>query len=214
MTDSFRDLADINKPDSGWEALPVFDPQTGNCRPITVEDIHQRLCKLELNKNVPQQVRTHFDTTRNLLLYSWFVRAFIPVADWHACACLELAMKTKTGGKIRYLPNLIRYAIDQGWIKNEAFSRWRAGKDVFEDNLQWQRQLYEDLGIPFDPPNGGAFGWDYVSVLLEFLRSVRNEYAHGSTAFYGGAVSLNVVVEFINQLFPDDSDSKQSNDGV
>lgn len=209
MADSFRNLANMLEPDPYWAAVPGLDPQTLEPKTTTLEDIHRALCEIHLDETVPAQVQIHFDTTRNLALYSWFVRNFIQVADWHACASLELALKTKTKGKIGYLPNLIRHAIDNGWIKNEGFSDWQRQKAIFEQQLPHWQQLHEAMGQPFDPPNGGEFAWDYVSILLKLLPTMRNEYAHGSTMLYPGTVNLRVVAEFINQLFPSGNPKKK-----
>jgi len=214
MTEGFRELSQITEPDSGWTVHGVFDPQSGEFRSITLDDIYRPLSVLNLNKSVPVEVQAHFDTTRNLALYAWYVRRFIPVADWHACASLELALKIKTDGKIRGLFNLIRHAIAQGWVKNEGFSQWQAIRERSEGQLELHRRLFEHLGRPFHPPNGGAFQWDYVSLLLDSIPYMRNEYAHGSPMFYPGTMNLREVAEFINQLFPDDNDSEEGNHGL
>lgn len=204
MPDSFRQLDTLTEPDPRWASFRVFDPGIRGLRPMTIEDIHRQLGGLDLRETVPDQVRCHFDRTRNLALYSWFVYAFIPVADWHACATLELALKIKTGCKRCGLRKLIERAIREQWVRNEGFSRWRQQRESFEQHLLSQRHICTDIGIPFDPPNAGTFQWDYVSMLLKSLPVLRNEYAHGSAMLYPGALNLGIVAEFINQLFIED----------
>lgn len=44
--------------------------------------------------------------------------------------------------------------------------------------------------------------WDYVSVLIDFLPSLRNRYAHGSTDLHNQVLdSIRAVSEIINQLY-------------
>jgi len=78
-----------------------------------------------LNDTVPEKIREHFETTKNLLLYSWFVYRFIPVAEFHAATTLEYALKERTDGKIKGLYRLIDHAVSKGWVKNEGFSNWQ-----------------------------------------------------------------------------------------
>jgi len=61
-----------------------------------------------LNDTVPEKIREHFETTKNLLLYSWFVYRFIPVAEFHAATTLEYALKE---GGIRGRP--LKYWLPQ-----------------------------------------------------------------------------------------------------
>jgi len=134
MPDSFRKLSELTTPGRGYESWGVIDQDTGECRSIKIEEIYARLERLELHEGVPEEVHKHFDTSRNLYLYSWFVYRFISVAEWHASATLELALKIKTEGKIRFLPNLIEHAIENGWVKNEGFSVWQSAKERFKQN--------------------------------------------------------------------------------
>ena len=73
------------------------------------------------------------------------------------------------------LKRLIERAIEEKWVRNEDFSRWKEQKEAFEQQLQIQRQFHADVGIPYDPPNAGAFQWDYVSMLLKSLPIMRND---------------------------------------
>jgi hypothetical protein len=188
MPDTFQTLDDITKPDP-------------RCDHITIEKFHALLAELQLHAGVPEEVRTHFDTTRNLFLYSWFVYRFGRVAEWHACASLELALKIKTGGQIKGLHKLIEHVIAKGWVKNEGFSvRRRAKASHEQEKLLW-KGLLRATGRQDDRLENAQFDYDYLDVLTD-IPDIRNEYAHGSHVLYPGPyLHLKVISEFINQLF-------------
>src|SRR5262249_31064556 len=69
--DSFRDLARVFTVDPRYKSRAVLDPNTG-VRPMTIDDHWRDIDALVLHDGVPRLIRVHFDTARNLLLYSWF----------------------------------------------------------------------------------------------------------------------------------------------
>ncbi len=83
-----------------------------------------------LSKTVPDDVQSQFNTAKNVLLYTWFVYGFYPVAQFQALSTLELALQERIGeaaikkpyGKRRgSLKSYIEYAAKNNWIKNEDF---------------------------------------------------------------------------------------------
>jgi hypothetical protein len=204
MSDSFRKLCDLTKPDPRSEMWLVTDPNTGQFRSKKIEDLYSQIEKLVLHEGVPEKVRTHFETTRNLFLYSWFVWRFRAVAEWHSCATLELALKIKTKGKIKYLPKLIDYAIENGLVKNEGFSVWQSARERFEQNKITMKEFLRQMVLESKQSLDEEFNYDYMGILKESIRYIRNEYAHGSSKLgLGQYLSLQIVSEFINQLFMD-----------
>jgi hypothetical protein len=202
MADSFRKLCEICKPDTRSEHWAIIDPDMGKFRLIKIEDIYSQLEKIELHKGVPKQVRTHFDTTRNLLLYSWFVYRLMPVAEWHASASLELALKIKSNGKVKGLKKLIELAIENGWIKNERFSVWRSAKQSYEQRKVMMEEFFNKIKSESTQVHDGEFDYEYIEVLKNTIPPIRNVYAHGANFLHGGAyLHLEIVSEFINQLF-------------
>lgn len=202
MSDSFRKLCELTTADPRSEMWAVIDQNTGESRKIEIKDIHSQLDKLVLHEGVPEKVRTHFNTTRNLFLYSWFVWRFRAVALWHALATLELALKMKTEGKIKCLRKLIDHAIRNGWVKNENFSIWQSAKQDFEQQNMIMKELLTQAELESNPAHDDEFSYDYVEILRKGLPGIRNEYAHGSNMLGPGIyVHLLIVSEFINQLF-------------
>lgn len=208
MSDSFRKLCELTTPDRRSEMWGVIDPDTGEFRSIKIEDIHSRLEELELHEGVPEKVRTHFDTTRNLFLYAWFVWRFRAVAEWHASATLELALKIKTEGRVKYLPNLIDHAIRNGWVKNEGFSAWQSAKQRYEEQRIFMKEILLRAKSESNRADDDGFNYDYVEILSKGLPYLRNEYAHGSNMLGPGIYHhLLTVSEFINQLFEENKET-------
>lgn len=197
--DKLKKLSEINLPDPRSEMYSIYDEASGEYRSKTIEDHYAIVNTITLHSGVPEKIREHFETTKNLLLYSWFVYRFIPVAEFHAASTLEYALKHKTDGKIRGLYRLIDHAISQGWVKNEGFSVWQNSKRMNDE----QKRMYEELSkITQQEIEFHEEPFDYLEKLKESIPYIRNAYAHGSSMLYpGGYGKLKICAEFINQLF-------------
>lgn len=191
-------------------------------RPITVEDQHSEVTELNLHKDVPDDIRIQFETTKNLYLYAWFVYRFYPVAKHHAYACLELALRERfepemlaAGEKKREfgpgLKRLLTYAVKEGHLKDENFSVWqnrtemRAKQRIESEN--WEEAQRKGLNeITFDETQYEIKDvdrdHDYLSAILESLPWLRNSFAHGTTSLDNQALgTIKLVAEIINQIY-------------
>src|ERR1043165_3164160 len=70
---------------------------TGIVSETNLDSIYHVVERITVNHSAPESVRAHFETARNLLLYSWFVYSFNVVAIMQALASLEMAVRFKTG---------------------------------------------------------------------------------------------------------------------
>jgi hypothetical protein len=197
--DTLKKLAEITTPDPRSLMSEMSDEKTGRFRPKTIEDHYAVVNKIILHEGVPEKIREHFETTKNLLLYSWFVYRFMPVADFHAAVTLEYALKTKAEGKVRGLYNLIDHAIKNNWVRNEGFSVWRNKKRMVEE----QKRIYEELSkLTEHEVSFHEEPYDYLDVLKKAIPHIRNAYGHGESMLYPGVYGkLDICAEFINQLF-------------
>lgn len=184
---------------------------------LTIEGHHAAVSALILNTAVPENVRTQFETTKNLYLYAWFVYRFYPVAELHALTCLELALRARFGHEFKpreYGPGLcklLEHAITTGALKNENFDVWRRKTALRAED----RALYEllkrmdELGLDeaeFDEANvvikDEDCEDDYLGALLENVPKIRNHYGHGSSTLHNQVIgTLRIVREIINQLW-------------
>jgi hypothetical protein len=95
--EKLKPLDEICQPDVRYRNRVDLDHSTGIITDTTVESIYRRIEPIQLNENVPEDVRNHFEIARNLALYSWFVYSFNVVAAMQAYSSLEMALKRKTG---------------------------------------------------------------------------------------------------------------------
>lgn len=227
--DFLRSPENACKPDSRNESF-VRLTENGP-RPITIEDQHRSVVRLVLHDGVPEGICIQFETTKNLYLYSWFVYRFYPVAQHHAYTCLELALREcfeaamLVAGEPKRehgpgLKQLLTYAIEKGFLKNENFEVWRHRTQV---NAK-MRTMYEEieemrrLGLDQMELDESKVeikdvdrNHDYLTILLETIPYLRNHYAHGSKSLHIQVLAtVQVVAEIINQIFP----KKESMNGV
>jgi hypothetical protein len=154
-SDGFRALGQLAMADCRMQHFVVRQGHT--TRPIRQEDRYEAIGALALSEAVPQLVRVHYDTARNLFLYAWHVYRFHVVAEHQALASLELALRTafiergdldaegrlpssnagpsKQSSKPRrlYLRDLLLLASSKKLVVNEGFTR----------RIEWAQQLAE-----------------------------------------------------------------------
>lgn len=172
----------ICEPDPRNTNIVWRDKATGAFRPAKASDLHDAVAAFSLRSGVPEDILQHFETVKNLYLYSWFIYRFQPVAELESLACLEFALRERLAEEIRtgkikekMLRGLLKYAFENRLIKNEGFARWVKASDP---------------------------EWDLVASLEKALPEIRNEYAHGSYSLTPTALRIiELVYEIINQLF-------------
>jgi hypothetical protein len=226
MTEPKYDLEGLRPAEYVWEADPRntmlvrVDLTNGTSRPIELADHHEQISAYLLHAGVPQEIVLQFETARNVYLYAWFVYRFYPVAEHQCLACLELALRERLKEEIRTgkikekrptLYPLLKYAVDQGLVKNEGFSVWQNRgeinsrarvemekiREASEKNLTEFTWDESDIQITAED-----LDWDYVKMLPDLLPRLRNDYAHGSTDLHNWSLrSFQLVSEIINQLY-------------
>jgi len=200
--------------------------ESSGFRKTTIDDHHRDVAQFELSLVVPEGIRIHFETAKNLYLYAWLVYRFYPVAEHHALASLELGLRERfklgipkkywsIAGREPTLKPLLRYAIDINMIRNQGFRRWNERvlerakhrydqeclSELIERNLDQIELDYNQVA-----PNDEDREWDYLPILLEVLPEIRNGYAHGSTMLHNQVLgTLELVCEILNQLFDGDT---------
>ena len=95
--ETLKPLDEICQPDVRYRNRVDLDHSTGITTDTTVESIYRLIQPIQLDENVPEEIRSHFEIARNLALYSWFVYSFNVVAAMQAYSSLEMALKRKTG---------------------------------------------------------------------------------------------------------------------
>lgn len=193
--EKLRPAEHIHEPDPRNALTAWVDRTSGAIRPIQASDLHEAMAAYVLDPAVPEDIAQHFETVKNVYLYSWFIYRFQPVAELQSLACLEYALRVRLADEIRAgklkekrpgLQRLMRYAIDHSLVKNEGFARWVRAQDP---------------------------EWDLLASLEKALPQIRNDYAHGSYNLMPTALGIiELVHEAINQLFAAPRDGKTSGD--
>ena len=106
---------------------------------------------------------------------------------------------------------MLKYAVDHGLVRNEGFSAWQNRGEIRSRSRVEMEKLREAseknlMEITWDASDiqitSEDLDWDYVKMLPDLLRRLRNEYAHGSTDLHNWSLrSFQIVSEIINQLY-------------
>lgn len=120
-----EDLKEYNQimlPDERQNSFVSVNIETGKARQLTLEDIYLKAESIKLNESVPEKVRSHFSTARNLLVYSWYHYPFNVTAQFLAFVTVEMALKVKFNiEKYQPFKRLVKQAVDEGLVKDEGF---------------------------------------------------------------------------------------------
>lgn len=219
QSDFLRTPGTACQPDARSPKRDIF---TGDS--LTIEYQYSKIVDICLHSGVPEDIRVQFETTKNLYLYAWFVYRFYPVAEHHAYACLELALRERfesemlAAGEKKYefgpgLTRLLTYATENGYLKNENFSVWQEGT---KNRAQWrtEQEIWKEAQqrgtseIAFDDTQYEIKDVDrdheYWEKVIKVIPWLRNMYAHGSTSLHNQVVgTINLVSEIINQIYPE-----------
>lgn len=209
----------------------VMEPDPRNAHfgfyPPSLETRHADISALTLNNTVPEEVAIQFETARNLYLYSWYVYRFHMVAAKQAYATLELGLRAalpsrlpdpyQKRGKKAMLGGMLRYAVDQGLLRNEGFRRWhamavtRARERISMDAMQTMiDQGLDSIEVDDSEPlliTDEDRTWNLLQTLTETIPALRNVLAHGSSMLTNQVLgSIELVAEILNQLYPNKID--------
>lgn len=201
-----KPIVHIQDPDPRWLDFCGVD-SSGNIVRMTLEHYAKPIEEIKLLDTVPEKVKVHFETARNLALYAWFVYRFVPVAELYACISVEFALKERTGKKWAFR-KLLEHAMAQGWLKNEKFSQWQRvtknREQRYAEEIEWSRHI--ERPEPESPEY-----WDYLSLLVEHIPWFRNQYAHGSSSISPWPYrTLEDCAEIINQVYETASTAREA----
>jgi hypothetical protein len=227
--DSLRTPQNAFDPDPRTKHLVLQDKLSSHIRQVTLADQTELISTFALNRNVPNEITIHFETAKNLYLYSWFVFRFYPVAEQQALTTLEYALRLSFpefvkdhSEKNRFknepgLKTLIKHAAKSGRIKNELFPSHMAwasqrAKSRFSHltlnemvKAGLDEMEYDDSSIE---PNQDDLNHDWIKDFIEHIPALRNDLAHGSPTLHHTVIhTFDVVSSMINMLFPDTNEA-------
>ena len=188
-----KPLDQILLPDSLSASYIKVNRETMESRPVVIKDHHDRLSAICLDDAVPNQVKSYFETVKNICLYGWFVDAFYTVALFLSLAAIEMALRIKfqqEDPERRWkFPQLISEARKRGLITDDGFPSAKA-------RYEYMKEIDPSIGPPVA---------DYCLFLEKELPKLRNLFAHPEIDNnVGPAYAYPLLItsmEFINQLF-------------
>lgn len=210
--DEFKPLAEVLLSDvrqTHWIKLH----SDGTARGIQLEDLHKQMSELNLNANIQEDVRTGFETARNLYLYSWFVYRFQTVAELQAYATLELALGKRIEAEgLREIKNLgprLKFAREKEWLIADGIRIYRERAEQRKRHVAEQDEFFKEF-LQHEQNARGSISKteeehaaDYLLNITDGIPRLRNSVAHGNPMLHGGsAVTLEICCDLINQLFP------------
>jgi hypothetical protein len=202
--ETLKPLDKVLQADERWSSFVSYKPARKGFFSSELWERHEVIASINLHELVPDSIRDHFETAKNLLLYAWFVYRFSPVGELHAYSSVEMALKEKAKSekvskrKSKSLSILMREAISRKWIADEGFEIYRRNRDR---RLEQRQDLISMGAVLNDSPEDLA-AQAYCNTLAESLLFLRNELAHGSSMIGpGGIGTLAICADLINQLF-------------
>jgi hypothetical protein len=166
--------------DPRFRDMVKLSPETGESRPMCMEDLWGLVESVELHVSVPQSIRDQFDIARNAFVYSWFVYEFASLAEKHSFTVLEMALRRRTHpeespdtSRSPGLRSLLDAAKENGWLR----------------------------AADFEMPS--ISGSDGTMSRLDLLLQFRNHALHGNVHLLPQETPtvLGLCAEVINKLF-------------
>lgn len=193
------------------------DPRTNGL--ATLVDYEKEIAQYQLSEYTPYNVRVHFETAKNLYLYAWFVYRFFPVAEKHALASLEFALRLRLaapelGARTRRvvgMRKLLEHARKENLISNAGLratqhlalfrARQRASNEAMRRLLETGVESVEYEAWDVEP-QPADFSDDPLTTFMETLPAIRNDYAHGSATLHSSVLkTFEIVCDLVNELY-------------
>lgn len=210
----------VHAADGLRDSVTAFQPDPRN-QHLSLDEHHEWIALFKLADAVPQVIRVHFETAKNLWLYAWFAYRFHPVAEGHALATLEFALRErlfeddratgKPARSFRGLHALLNAAIVEGLVRVEGLRAMeRIARNRAEHRMLLQRIAYmrehrlQEMSYETTPVELAEADRDFdlLGLLLRSLPRIRNDHAHGSSNLHSQvSATFEVVTDLLNQLF-------------
>ncbi len=216
--DFLKPITKVLDADPRTNSFVKYNSTKGTWDNLSIEDYHNDVQYINLNASVPEDILVHFETAKNLHLYSWFVYRFFPIADQQAMFCVEFALRERfrddeNAPRNKTLKKLLNYAIKTSRVKNEGFSVWKNRVRMNSENRHrfdlikkmndegLEEIIIDESDIEIKEED---MQFNYVETLKESLPFLRNEYAHGSSMLHNHSLTTIIIAsEIINQLYPE-----------
>jgi hypothetical protein len=200
--ENVKPIAMFLQPDDRSTSWTVVDWDSGQARPIALDDQYKIANGLSLAPQVPTEVQSDFGMVKMTFLYGWLYYPFYTVSEHLASMALEFALIKRFPQNERDgLKSLLKRAINRGLVRDDGFPSL---PKIQEAGRQYADDIEAITGV-WPQPSTDRF----VDALLDSIPKLRNESSHPSDHWIvppGDALSsLRIVVEIINQLWQESS---------
>ena len=140
--------------------------------------------------------RSLFDLARNLLIYAWFVFRFNALSQLQALRCLELALRQRVPGEAsaKGMKQLLELALRAGLLQPVHFAIEHSPEPLGRAVRNMVREARSQPRL------------EEFEHTIEFLRSFRNDLAHGEPWLHPNSrVVLALVHQLIAALYPENA---------
>lgn len=195
-----KPLAELLQPDPTNTMFGKMDAETGSIGPVALGDIYGIVSQISTAENVPEDVRSYFESIKNLAVFGWFHYPLYTHAVFLANTALEMALRARfpvTGGDSRTMRPLIEAARKAGLVRDDTLPssrRWHAD----EPDLDQAQKTAETRPEP--QQSYAEYAWRMMLIL-------RNKFLHQQQSTiltpWMAADHLSLAAEMINALFAD-----------
>lgn len=218
--ENFKAFDEILEPDIRMTCQVWVDLDTGEQKRKTQQDHYAQVVRYELDRTVPEEICSQFNTAKNLLLYTWYAYHLLSSAELQVLIVLEAALRKRIGEekikeltkqKKRGLHAYIKHAIEKNWISNADFRAWHRApilqardKYLFSKIDEMKAGGLDLIDIDLSEVEQSKNNTlDYLVILQGTVNKIRNWHGHGELMLHEPSVwtSFEMTTDFINALF-------------
>jgi len=132
-SDPVLPLSELSKKDKVFSLFVKVD-RSGEHRGITIEDLQESVCSIQLIPNVPEGVKKIFNAAKRLHIFGYFEYYFFTISQHYAFLALESALRNRYNeiyGKPKNFVRLdviIRKLVEEGIIQKGEAKIYDAGR--------------------------------------------------------------------------------------
>jgi hypothetical protein len=203
MEQLFKSLGQIFETDSinrNWvKTLP-----DGSHDEYKLEDWYKDIAIIRLSKKVPEKIQEQFDTTKIVLLYSWFSYRLRMVALLYSFSVVENALRERLGhnrNEHRGLKRLLTEAINRGFLNDSGFHIPKIKTTIVREKRH-NDKILQEIKYSHIPEEDLKQSVEYLEGLCHAIPHLRNSLAHGNICLFPEVLTPIIVnSEIINMLF-------------
>ena len=191
------------------ETFSVFErPENDHVRPITLEDLQEDVCDIQLIPNIPESIQKVFQYAKDLYIFGYFRYHFFTISQHYTFLALESAIKHRY---MRSLGNKVVLTNQKNNTVVLSHPTYYEIHDFCHKNKGWNPQKLKVNGEPFRYNMPRLLEWlvdkgvitKWEKDIYDADRQLRNILSHLEqiSIFMPSSETLKSVAYHINTLF-------------